>query len=477
MEWSVLVAVAALWLLVTLGATAHILLKKRDPRGAALWIVLSFFLPFLGPVLYWVLGINRVKRSRRVRKRRKVPLQSITRKPRPLEGPPRSLFPELAPLMDIGDRITGENLHPGNSVEALYEGNQAFPSMLAAIWTAGKSVNLTTYILDRDAVGKRIINSLCAAARRGVQVRVLVDGVGTSRAALAMARSLRHAGATLSIFHPLFGLPVRRPSINIRNHRKMLIVDGKVGFTGGLNISSRHFYSPWKKAEPVRDVHFRLMGPVVQDMQGIFVEDWYASRGELLSGEAFFPALAPHGDALVRAVASGPDEDMENIYQLVLGALRSAREHVLIMTPYFIPDRAIIQALSSAVLAGVRVDLVLPEKSDHPFVQRASMAYLPELLETGVRALLVSPPFLHSKLMVVDAAWTLLGSANLDPRSFRLNFEFDMEVYARDLAAEMLQYAEDLSAEGTVLTAGDLRGRPLAARLIEGALKIFSPYL
>ncbi len=477
MESIVFMVFIAVWVATTLVAAFHILLNKRDPRGTALWLVITGLLPFLGPLLYWVLGINRVKRSSTVRARRKSRPGWIHWSPEHNNDADEELYPELRSLKDISGRITGQPLLPGNTIDPLYEGNQAFPAMLAAIGAAERSVNLSTYILDRDAVGARIISALCTAAQRGVEVRVLVDGLGTSRAAIAMARRLRGAGAMLSIFHPLFGLWVRRPSINMRNHRKLLIIDGRIGFTGGINISSRHFFSPRKKIETVRDIHFRVMGPVLKHMQAVFAEDWYASKGELIDSDGFLSEPEGRGEALARAVSSGPDEDLEKIYQLILGALRSARDHVLIMTPYFIPDRALIQALSSAVLAGVRVEVLLPEKSDHPLVQSASMTYIPELIENGVKVLLVPPPFAHSKLMVVDRTWTLIGSANIDPRSFRLNFEFDLEIYSRDFATRMLEYSNKMSSEGTVLSLEMLRARPLATRLFEGAVKVFSPYL
>jgi cardiolipin synthase len=212
-------------------------------------------------------------------------------------------------------------------------------------------------------------------------------------------------------------------------------------------------------------------------MQEVFAQDWQASREEILDGEYFFPEPCGTGSALIRAVPSGPDEDFENIYEIILGALRSARHNVLIMTPYFIPDRPIIHALKSAVLAGVAVDLVLPEVGDHPLVQKASTAYLPELIQTGIRTTMVRPPFVHSKLLVVDGLWSLIGSANLDPRSFRLNFEFDLEVYSQALAEELTKYIRGMAAEGAVLERGMLLSRPLPTRLFEGAVKIFSPYL
>ena len=477
MEFIIFAMFIGVWLTITGAAIFHILLNKRDPRGAALWLVITGLLPFMGPLLYWVLGINRVKRSSTVRARRRSRPGWVHWRPERQNDPDEGLYPELESLRNISRRITGQPLLPGNTIEPLYEGNQAFPAMLAAIGAAERSVNLSTYILDRDAVGLRIISALCTAAQRGVKVRVLVDGIGTSRSAIAMARRLRGAGAMLSIFHPLFGHWVRRPGINMRNHRKLLIIDGRIGFTGGINLSSRHFLSSRKKVEPVRDIHFRVMGPVLENMQAVFAEDWHASKGELLDSDELLTEPEGGGEALARAVSSGPDEDLERIYQLILGALRSARNHVLIMTPYFIPDRALIQALCSAVLAGVRVEILLPEKSDHPLVQGASTAYIPELIENGVKVLLVPPPFVHSKLMVVDRAWSLIGSANIDPRSFRLNFEFDLEIYSREFAALMLRYSEDMSSEGTVLSLETLRARPLATRLLEGAMKVFSPYL
>jgi len=465
------------WVTVTARAFSHILLNKRDPRGAALWLVIAGLLPFIGSLFYWVLGINRVKRSSPVRARRRSRPGWNHWRPDQQSPPGEQRYPGLKTLMHISGKITGAPLLSGNTIVPLYEGNKAFPAMLAAIGAAQRSVNLSTYILDRDAVGSRTISALCSAAQRGVEVRVLVDGLGTSRSAIVMARRLREAGAKLAVFHPLFGLWIRRPSINMRNHRKLLIIDGRVGFTGGLNITSRHFLTPWKKGEPIRDIHFRVTGPVLEHMQAVFAEDWYASRGELLGSEEFLARPEDKGAALVRAVSSGPDEELERIYQLILGALRSAREEVLIMTPYFIPDRAIIQALCSAVLAGVTVKILLPEKSDHPLVQSASMAYIQELIENRVVVVLVRPPFVHSKLMIVDGTWSLIGSANIDPRSFRLNFEFDLEVYSRDFARQMLNYSREISSDGTVLSLEMLKARPLVTRLLEGAVKVFSPYL
>jgi len=466
-----------LWVLVSSVAAGHAALRKRDPRAAAMWMAISIFLPFAGALSYWVFGINRLKRPSafiaRKRSRRRSSRHRISHPALLSPGTP----PGVSAMEGISRRVTGRPLVPGNRIIPLYEGNEAFPAMLTAIGAARNSINMSTYILDKDAVGHRTIAALCAAAREGVQVRVLIDGVGTDRSAIAMARKLREAGAKLAVFHPLFGLPFRKPSINLRNHRKLLIVDGKVGFTGGLNITSRHFFTRLKKKPPVRDIHFRVEGPILLQMEEIFALDWQASRAEVLERKDFFPQQDYPGADLIRAVPSGPDEDLEHIYEIILGALRSARNHVLIMTPYFIPDRVIIQTMKSAVLAGVSVSLFLPKKSDHPMVQWASNTYLPELIKSGVRIVLIPPPFVHSKLMLMDDAWSLIGSANLDPRSFRLNFEFDLEVFSPDLTVELKNYAEKLAAAGIPLKPGILEGRPLGVRLLEGVARIFSPYL
>ena len=460
-----------------LWAAGHVILKKRNSRGAALWLIVVLLLPLAGPFLYLVLGINRIQRRALQRASIKTGIENrIYRSDFIAKSPPCD--GRFNSLHRLATRTTKRPLLAGNSIYPLFDGNEAFPAMLQCIGGAIRSVTMSTYILDRDVVGLRVIDSLCSAAQRGVEVRVLVDGLGTSRAALKMASRLKEAGASISVFHPLTWLPFRRPSINMRNHRKLLIIDGYCGFTGGINISGRHFFSRYRQKEIVRDVHFRVTGPVVEEMQEVFAEDWYASTGEILDSDAFFsdPENSEQG-AYSRAVASGPDENFEKIYEIVIGAVHAAREKVTIISPYFIPDRPLVQALRSAVLSGTRVQVILPERSDHTTVTWASTAHLTELLDSGVSVYWAPPPFVHSKLMIIDGFWSLVGSANFDPRSFRLNFEFDLEVYDRDLAKRLDAYANELRAESTALTSAMLLSRPLYVQLLEGIARIFSPYL
>ncbi len=457
-------------------AAGHVVLTKRNSRGAALWLVAVLVLPIAGPFLYWVLGINRVQRRGLQRARKKTGIEDRVYKSDFIaKSPPGDGHFES--LHRLATRTTRRPLMEGNAIHPLFDGNEAFPAMLQEIGGAKSSVTLSTYILDRDAVGLRVIDALCGCALRGIEVRVLVDGLGTSRAALKMASRLKDSGADISVFHPLTWLPFRRPSINMRNHRKLLIVDGRCGFTGGINISGRYFFSRYWEKEIVRDVHFRVTGPVVEEMQEVFAEDWYASTGEILDTEAFFPDPVKGQGAFSRAVASGPDENFEKIYEIVIGAVHAARKRITILSPYFIPDRPLVQALRSAVLSGTQVKVILPRRSDHMIVTWASTAHLVELLKSGVSVYWAPPPFVHSKLMVIDGLWSLVGSANFDPRSFRLNFEFDLEVYDRTLAERLERYANELKAESTALSSSMLLNRPLYRRLCEGAARMFSPFL
>ncbi len=231
----------------------------------------------------------------------------------------------------------------------------------------------------------------------------------------------------LALFLPRW-LPRVTPYANLRNHRKILVVDGRCGFTGGMNIREGH-YPEVRPRHPIQDLHFRVEGPVVAHLQEAFAEDWVFCSGELLQGERWFPPLEPAGVSPVRGIADGPDEDFEKLRLTLLGALACARSSVLIVTPYFLPDAGLITALNVTALRGVAVDIVLPERNNLRLVQWASTALLWQVLEQGCWVWLSPPPFDHSKLMVVDGTWALVGSANWDPRSLRLNFEFNLECY------------------------------------------------
>jgi cardiolipin synthase len=264
--------------------------------------------------------------------------------------------------------------------------------------------------------------------------------------------------------------------INLRNHRKLLIVDGKIGFTGGMNIREGHMPSLYKDTG-IQDMHFRLQGPVVAHLQEVFAEDWAFTTGEILDGEAWFPPLSPAGDLIARGIADGPDEDFEKLRTLLLGALACAQSSVRIMTPYFLPDQPLITSLNIAALRGVKVEIMLPAHCNLKVVQWASRALLPQLLQRGCRIFFTPPPFDHSKLMVVDEAWALIGSANWDPRSLRLNFEFNVEIYNKAFARSLHEFLGQKLARSHEITREELQQRPLAHQLRDGIAHLFSPYM
>ncbi len=454
-------------LVIAVAVTWHALLTKRDVAAAVGWIGLAWFSPILGGFLYFVFGINRVQRKAlrlrppaRRRRRRVHP-------PSPLEDA------HLDPLHRAIGRLTARTAEPGNALAIYNDGDEAYPPMLAAIAAAKSSVGLSSYIFRDDEAGGPFIDALQAAKQRGVAVRVLVDGVGSGWLFDRAYRRLTALGVPTGRFmHSL--LPWRMPFLNLRSHKKILVVDGRIGFTGGMNIARDNVMKLHPK-DPVQDTHFRIEGPVVAQLVEGFATDWAFVMDEDLGGDAWFPPLDPAGEATARIITSGPDQDLEKVELAVLQAIACARETIHLMTPYFLPDERMITALSLAALRGVSVDIVIPQKSDHRMVDWATRANIGPLLRDGCRIWLCPPPFRHSKLMVVDGEWCLIGSSNWDMRSFRLNFELCMEVYDQTLAAKLRSLME--RSRGTALVQAALDGRKLPIRLRDAGARLLLPYL
>ncbi|WP_308197882.1 phospholipase D-like domain-containing protein [Anaeromyxobacter oryzisoli] len=458
-------------LAVALVASAHAVLHKRDVRAALGWVALIWFAPVAGAVAYAVLGVNRIRRRAQALR-----LPDVRERPEDLPPPPH--LPEeaehLRALVRLADAIVRRPLVAGNAVEILEGGARAYPAMLEAIDRAERSVTFCTYIFDPGAAGDAFVEALARAHDRGVHVRVLIDAIGARYRWPPLYRRLRRRGVATELFLPRL-TPAWLPFVNLRNHRKLLVVDGRVGFTGGMNV--RDEFLAADGLPPSVDVQVRIEGPVVAHLQSAFAEDWLFTAGEPLEGEGFFPPLPAAGPVLARGVADGPDEDFETIRWLLLGALSAARRRVRIVTPYFLPDATLVTALNVAALRGVEVDLVLPLISNLPVVQWAQTAQLWQVIERGCRVWLTPPPFDHTKAMTVDGAWALLGSANWDPRSLRLNFEFDVEAYDADLAARVDALVDARVAVAHLLTLGEVDRRPLALRLRDGVARLLSPYL
>lgn len=470
------------WVLVLLAvgaallASGHAILRKRDPRAAVSWVGLIWLVPLFGAMLYLIFGINRIeRRARRLRRRRPRMQEDPESRPDSLSDAAPTISPHLNSLVKLVGGLTERRLTTGNQVLPLVNGDQAYPAMLAAIHQAQETIGLCTYIFDNDAVGREFADALAAAVARGVEVRVLLDDVGIHYSWPSIWHVLRKAGIKAARFLPKL-LPWYSPYANLCLHRKILVVDGRIGFTGGMNIRLGH--DPRKNPrDPIQDLHFRLEGPIVHDLRRVFAGDWHWTTGEVLRGPHWFPRLSPQGHTLARGIPSGPDDDFEKLRLALLGALSCARDRVLVMSPYFLPDGALIAGLSAAALRGVQVDILIPSKNNLRLVQWACQAQLWQVLEHGCRVWRSSPPFDHSKLVLIDGEWALLGSANWDTRSLRLNFEFNVECYDRTLCEKLDEIVQDRLRNARIVDRDELEDRPLPVQLRDGIAWLLSPYL
>ncbi len=470
---------ATIDLLVAIVASAHVILSKRDTRAAIAWVGLICLTPLIGAALYFLLGVNRIQRLARL-------LRSRHQHPEPSEHQdecPQNLLDDtfgpngahLRSLVTLGNEISKKPLLSGNRIQPLLDGDQAFPAMIQAIDGATKSISLSTYIFDNDSVGRLFLEALKRAVTRKVEVRVLIDDMGSRYSWPTMTHALRQAGINCATFMPPT-LPWKFQYTNLRTHRKTLVVDGNLGFTGGINIREGHRLVTHPR-HPVRDLHFQIEGPVVSQIQTVFADDWSFCTGEVLKGPVWFPQIEPRGNVLARGVPDGPDEHFESFRHILLGAIACAESSIMIVTPYFLPDASLIVALNVAALRGISVDIVLPGENNIPLVKWASTSQLWQVVDRGCRVWISPMPFDHAKLVVVDDLLAVFGSSNWDPRSLRLNFEFNLDCYDSALAAQLKTIIQDRISRARRLTLEELDGRTLGIKLRDGIACLASPYL
>ncbi|MDH3200190.1 MAG: cardiolipin synthase [Myxococcales bacterium] len=483
-DWEQVLAFApevsiALGVFVAFLASGHVILNKIDTRAATAWVGLIWLVPVVGAILYLFLGINRIQR--RAQELRSsvthygVPLDEAPRSPADLD---RELGNERASLIELARVVTNVTSRPlvvGNSVERLVDGDEAYPGMLLAIQSARHSISFVSYIFEATGVGAELVDALADARNRGVEVRVLIDDVGARYARPRIHRVLRKRGVRVARFLPAL-LPRSITHFNLRNHRKIMVVDGRIGFTGGMNIRQGCVLSS-HPGYATKDLHFRVEGPVVSHLQEVFAEDWAFATGEELEGELWFPKLEPSGETLARGIADGPDANIDALHWVFLAAVGAARRSIRVMTPYFLPDRVLLKALHLAAKRGVEVDVIVPETGNLPVVRWAMWGHYPQVLREGLRLWLTPPPFDHSKLFVVDRYWSSIGSTNWDPRSLRLNFEFNIECYDESFAASLEDHVHDRLKGARLLTAEELEARNPFLKLRDGTARLFTPYL
>ena len=478
---------AASIVLVDIVLSGHAILTKRDTRSTIGWVGLIWFSPVFGAAAYILFGVNRIRsRATRLRAgRARIQLDlagclpaaaRLTAAIGPAESPLRA-------LVLLGDRVTERPLTDCNLIEPLDGGDKAYPAMLEAIHGATRSIGLTSYIFDNDPTGREFAEALADATRRGVAVRVLIDGIGSTYSRPPITGLLEESGVRVATFLPT-GVPFYFPYANLRNHRKIMVVDGKVGFTGGLNIRDgcRLSRAPER---PVKDMHFRLRGPVITQLLEVFAEDWQFASGEALDDDGdgslaspWSPDGSSAGSMLARGIRFGPDDpDVGRIRLVIVAALAAATKSVRIMTPYFLPDDALCQALDVAAMRGVEVDIVVPEQNNLALVAWASTSMLWQVLGRGCRVWKSPLPFDHTKLFIVDASWAMFGSGTWDERSLRLNFEFNVETFDRGLCAGLDRHIADVIGRSRPVTLEEVDGRSLPVRLRDGVARLFSPYL
>lgn len=474
--------------LTALGGAIHALLNKRDPRAALGWIVVCLAFPPLGFLAYLLLGINRIRVQAQTLHHRSslgppIPAKPLAKKLDPDDradvrpedrpaGHPAELPRVLAGIEHISTALSRYPICGGNSVEILHNGEETYPAMWEAIDGARKCVYLATYIFESNATGERFADTLARARGRGVEVRVLLDGYGELYSWPPAGRLLERRGVRVERF-----LPPLRPQMwhfNLRNHRKILTVDGAIGFVGGINLGDRHLALRTENPARVVDMHFRIAGTVVSQIERVFAEDWEFASGEHLEPS---PPAAPVGETLCHALPDGPNQDLDRLAMLLIGAAGSARRQLTIMTPYFLPSREFVAALQTAALRGVEVEVFLPGKNNLPYVHWATRNLLWELLERGVRVYEQPPPFVHTKYLTLDGHYSLIGSFNIDPRSLRLNFELGVEVYGTELAAALDTHTDAVRSTSRQVTLEEVDGRSLPVRLRDGICWLFSPYL
>lgn len=476
--WPYIFLVASI--VVGAAAAAHAAMTKEDVRAATGWVGVIIFSPMLGAFIYMIAGINRIRHTALATRR-------AGRRTFEKQSSEHALAPDqiaaqfgrqFRALNTLGNRITRFFMTTGNGVRLLETGDEAYAEICAAIDGAEESIILESYIFDCDEIGRRVADHLLAAHRRGVAVRVLVDAVGARYSVPSIVNYLRERGFNARTFNGNVIMGLRLPYANLRTHRKIIVIDGAVAFTGGMNIR-QGFTREFAGDSAGLDTHFRLTGPVVADLHAVAAEDWHFASGEKIEPVVWSDDRQeePSLPTYIRVVSSGPDASMETNHKMLMGAFSVAENSIRIMSPYFIPDRELVSALVTAAQRGVRIDIVVPLENNLRLVDFAMSAQFDQVLKHGCRIWRVEGTFNHSKLLTIDGHWSYVGSSNLDPRSLRLNFEVDLEVLDNAFAETIERRIEDAIARSREVTLGDISNRPFLLRLLEKLVWLASPYL
>ncbi len=466
--------IVVLYVSMAIGTVIHILLRKEDIKSSISWIALVILSPIVGSVIYLFLGINRVKRKAvKLRKKgsilSKYTVEEI--KQRFVDVPVHT-----KQFMVYGYSVYPQSFAYGNGVKPLQNGTEAYPEMIEAIKNAKKEVLVESYIFDSDRETDKFIDAFKQAIKNGASVKVLVDGIGTLR---FFTRSIeRKLGAVKGLEYGVFlppQIPISLPFVNLRNHRKIMIIDGQIAFFGGMNLSEQNVLVNDKK-NGVIDITFRVEGPVIDHLAQIFEDDWEFTTGKHMHSCSKDMPDVEKGNISARVIPDGPDSDQGKIELLVQGAINTATKKITIVTPYFLPESNILTALEMAAMKGVPVEIIIPEVSDHKIMSWAEKPNFKRLVEKGVKIYRTPPPFDHSKIFIVDEEWSFVGSANWDVRSFKLLFESNMELLSKEFAQELSAIVDKKKKTARTVTLKEINALSLFKRIRNNAFRLLTPY-
>lgn len=453
-----------------------VLMTRRRQRSPMAWLMIIFFLPWVGLILYWIVGDNRLP-NRRVKRHQQLRAQLADMRhvfdayridPRQTDQFSQQIAFALA------ERLTHLPIVRGNQLDLFDKSEPLLEQLVDDIDRAERHVHLLFYIFEDDPDGYAVGEALRRAVGRGVSCRLLVDAVGSRPLLQGYGQSLIEHGVELHEALPVGLFRRRMARVDLRNHRKLVVIDGRIAYTGSHNVTSP-VSAPW--GLPWADVMARITGPVVLQLQSVFVSDWYCEVEELLDSDDIFPPPEETGSGHVQTLPSGPDYPLENFHRLVVSAIHAARERIVLVTPYFVPNEPLMHALLTAPLRGVQVQVIVPEKSDHRVVLAASHAYYDELLAGGVEIYHYDLANLHAKTLTIDNDIALCGSGNMDIRSFELNFELTLIFYGTKLCQNLRRLQERLLEDAEKVDLEEWRERPLHHQIAQNTARLVSPLL
>ena len=471
-----------LYLVFILVVICLLIYDKRDPGKSWAWLAAIIVIPIVGFTLYIVFGRDHRKKKRYSRKEiADLEIQMETLSARQLYELSNPLFqhrPEIAKYKEIITLLLNNNkslLTARNKTTVLHNGSETFPALLEALRNAKTFIHIEYYIFKKDRIGREVAHVLMNKAREGVEVRFIYDDVGSWGLSPKFLHRMKKAGVKVHCFQRVV-FPWLTSKINYRNHRKIVVVDGEVGFTGGINIAKRYLVGT--RLGIWRDTHLRIEGEAVASLNAVFAMDWYfVSREKLLDLDKYFPSPGVDIETPVQIASSGPDSDWASIMQAFFAAITKAKDHIYISTPYFLPNQAMMTAVEVAAMSGVDVRILLPERSDAKVVHWATKSYISELLDAKVKVYFYKKGFCHSKLIMIDGTFCSVGTANMDNRSFDVNFEVTAIMYDEKVTRELEErYLEDLQNSEQV-TRNDWESRPRRDSFREGLARLFSPLM